>query len=342
MRYFRECVLCGKEGRKFYTAMKDCRYRVEGSFDFSYCPSCDFLWMNPMPTPEETRKFYEDYFTHDVRSYPKAFDGNSIVRSVKNFIHTRVLCGHYGYRNAHKRHILCWVGHIAWFMPFVGRSAVYHLGPLLPRFDKIKGSTVIDVGCGDGEYIEMLRDIGCDVLGVEPDPQACVVLKKKNIPFVESSIEDARLAENSANLITMRHVIEHLTDPLRTVNECFRVLKPGGVLVVRTPNSASLSHRYFKNAWYPIDTPRHLFLFSPKSMKLFAGKSLFNECHIKTLAATAENIYDTSLMILKKGDVRSTTVKPGRGRLWFGLKERMLCALGFDVGEEIEAVFTKK
>ena len=322
--------------------MIDRRYKVEGSFDFNYCGACGLLWMDPMPTDEEARKFYEIYFTHDNSRSPERSPEKGMVRPIKDFIRASVLCGYYGYGAARKGLLFRWLGRILRFTPFIGAASTYHLGPLLPHFDTVKGSAVIDVGCGDGQYLEMLQAIGCDVLGIEPDPAACSVLKKKNIPFIEAGMEGARLPENSANLITMRHVIEHLVDPLGTVNECFRVLKPGGRLVVRTPNSASLSHKRFKSSWYPIDTPRHLYLFSPKSMKLFGEKSLFGDCAVRTLATTAGCIYDTSITIAEKGNVYSAPIRPQGGRTWFILKERLLCALGWPCGEEIEAVFTRK
>lgn len=340
-REAQRCILCGEEGRPIYTAVKDFNYGLEGSFNYRHCEACDFLWVDPIPTKEEMARFYKNYFTHDSQRGLKKPSKNGIIRKIKDLIRNSVLCGHYGYRNVHNTHIFCRFGHIMRFMPFIGPASTYRLGPLLPRFDEIKDLDLIDIGCGNGEYIELLRSIGGKVIGIETDPAACSVLRDRHIPFIEGSIEDARLAENSANVITMRHAIEHIRDPLHTINECFRVLRPGGKLILRTPNYAGLAHRTFKSSCYSLDTPRHLHLFSPRSMRLFGKKSLFGSCRIRTLPDMAENTFDISSTIAKRGESFSVRVEPGRGRLWFGLKERILCALGIPVGEEIEAVFTK-
>ena len=68
------------------------------------------------------------------------------------------------------------------------------------------------------------------------------------------------------DVVTMWHVIEHLADPLNTLSTVQRVLKPGGLLMLRTPNAASWEARLFRGCWYGVDAPRHLHLFSPDTL----------------------------------------------------------------------------
>jgi SAM-dependent methyltransferase len=80
------------------------------------------------------------------------------------------------------------------------------------------------------------------------------------------SLEAQAFGTDTFDAVTLHHVIEHVPDPARTLNECRRVLKRGGRLVVSTPNAASLGHREFGQDWRGLETPRHLHVFSMNAM----------------------------------------------------------------------------
>ncbi|OQA31144.1 MAG: hypothetical protein BWY57_02489 [Betaproteobacteria bacterium ADurb.Bin341] len=68
--------------------------------------------------------------------------------------------------------------------------------------------------------------------------------------------------QESFDAILMSHVIEHMQDPQAVIAETLRLLRPGGVLIILTPNTKSLGHRWFKHNWLHLDPPRHLHLFN--------------------------------------------------------------------------------
>ncbi len=74
-------------------------------------------------------------------------------------------------------------------------------------------------------------------------------------------------------LLSLTHVIEHVHDPVDLLRECGRVLRPGGRMMVETPNAESSGHRLFGIAWHGLDAPRHLYLFSPTSLLVCAQKA---------------------------------------------------------------------
>ena len=200
----------------------------------------------------------------------------------------------------------------------------------------------MDVGCGTGKYLALMQHLGWRVLGIEPHLAAAQIARQKGIEVYNCRIEDARLPDASVDEVALIHVIEHLSDPLATINECFRILRKGGRLVLRTPNAESLAHRVFKQNTFHLEVPRHLFLFCPRSMRLLFEKSNFKAARVKSWPMSADYFYDTSAIIAKKGRLDLRKTKPQKGRVFFLLRETLLCALKQECGELVDAVAIKQ
>jgi SAM-dependent methyltransferase len=112
-----------------------------------------------------------------------------------------------------------------------------------------------------------MRDLGWAVTGVELDEPAAREAMQRGIDVFHGTLHEANLPADSFDVITLIQVIEHVPDPLRTVTECARLLKPGGQLVVITPNANSASHRVFGPYWRGLEPPRHLYILSPSSIR---------------------------------------------------------------------------
>jgi 2-polyprenyl-3-methyl-5-hydroxy-6-metoxy-1,4-benzoquinol methylase len=80
-------------------------------------------------------------------------------------------------------------------------------------------------------------------------------------------VTGASLPESHFDAVSMNHVIEHLHDPVATLKECRRIMKPGGTISIATPNLASAGHKLFGPDWFALDPPRHLVLFTPDSLR---------------------------------------------------------------------------
>ncbi len=127
----------------------------------------------------------------------------------------------------------------------------------------IEGGRLIDVGCGGCAFLlSAARSGDWDVLGVEPSrvtAEACQ--SQLGLPVLASTWEDATVRDETADAITLWEVLEHLHDPVGTIRKCRRVLRPGGVLVISTPNRDSLDARLFGPYWVGYELPRHLQMF---------------------------------------------------------------------------------
>ncbi|MCS7253521.1 MAG: class I SAM-dependent methyltransferase [Armatimonadota bacterium] len=109
---------------------------------------------------------------------------------------------------------------------------------LLARIAKYKpGGTLLDIGCSFGFFINMARQIGYDVIGVEiSEPAANYARRQFGLKVFSGTLEEASLEGESVDVVTLIDVLEHVPEPLITLNEVKRVLRSGGLLVIRVPN----------------------------------------------------------------------------------------------------------
>lgn len=138
------------------------------------------------------------------------------------------------------------------------------------------GARIIDVGCGDGFHLELLRDFGnktWTLEGVDADERAAAMAERKGIKVHCGLIEDLDLAPASYDLAIMVQTIEHVAEPARLLRDVGSLLKPGGRVVIVTDNIDSLDFRLFKKRWWGgYHFPRHWTLFSPAAIGKLAGK----------------------------------------------------------------------
>ncbi len=140
-----------------------------------------------------------------------------------------------------------------------------------------------------------MRDLGWDVAGVEPDHKAAELIRTKfDLNIHEGLLEDAVFPDNTFDVITMHHVIEHLPDPVRTLKQCLRVLRQGGRLVLVTPNPISAGSKRYGPDWRDLDPPRHLHLFTPRSIAHVIAEAGFEMELSRTLARCVMQIWSTS------------------------------------------------
>ncbi len=125
----------------------------------------------------------------------------------------------------------------------------------------------LDVGCGDGRFMAALAQLGWSVAGTETDSVAADLARRRaHATIYEVPTEALDLPTESFDLVSLLHVLEHVPDPAATLATCFRLLRPGGALLLALPNAQSAEARLFGSAWYHLDLPRHLWGFTPGSL----------------------------------------------------------------------------
>jgi 2-polyprenyl-3-methyl-5-hydroxy-6-metoxy-1,4-benzoquinol methylase len=274
--------LCGGEGRLIYSGQKDRLFGATGAWDFKVCSNqeCRLVWLDPMPITEDLGKAYANYYTHGT---------NGPVRRA-GLLKRMLALAQRGYW-AQKYHYE--IGSQPFLARILGR--LLYLSPVRRReadggvrcLSAVPQGRLLDVGCGSGEWLGEMRQRGWTVEGVDFDESAVKLAREAGLKVESGSLEEQHYPDDSFDAVTLNHVIEHVPDPVRTLAECARILKPAGKLVLFTPNSASLGHRLFKDSWRGLEPPRHLHIFSTKSMRRTLTAAGFQEITILPFIVTS-------------------------------------------------------
>jgi SAM-dependent methyltransferase len=217
------------------------------TFKLSACSGCYCFFLDPMPSPEQIANFYPQQYWWK----------GSGERSLKRF------------ESIYRRLVLR--DHIS----FVKRAA----RNIQPQPAEVK---LLDVGCGTGTLISILKDRGFRVLGLDFSPEASkVAALEHGVKVIVGSLEDAKFPDRSFDMITLFHVMEHLTEPLEMLQEVNRILMPGGRVVIQVPNIDSWQRKIFGPYWYGLDIPRHVIDYSPSSMIKLLQKTGFEPSRVR-------------------------------------------------------------
>ncbi len=138
------------------------------------------------------------------------------------------------------------------------------------------GGKLLDVGCGNGNFLRLAATIGWQAEGVEPDPAAVASARTSGLAVTQGGIELLDGISEAYDQLTLSHVIEHVHDPLALLSACCRLLKPGGMLYLETPIIDANGHTRFGAAWRGLEVPRHLLLFSHRALHGILARAGFD------------------------------------------------------------------
>mgnify|MGYP001559767924 FL=1 len=124
---------------------------------------------------------------------------------------------------------------------------------------------LLDVGAATGFFLKLARGRGWVVAGLEISGYASRLAQRSGLPVTQGTLQSAGYPSNSFDAVVLLDVIEHLSDPAALVDQCRRILRPGGLLVINTPDTSSLWARIYKSRWHAFCPPEHLSYFSPSN-----------------------------------------------------------------------------
>ncbi len=217
------------------------------------CGNCQVVFFTPMPTDKELEIFYNSGY-HD--NFSKS---------------TMVGCSFAKNRYAALEELL-----------------KTHLPSLIEAPNK----SLLDVGCGTGDFLKIAQQAGWRISGTELGQDAVKqATQKLGDCVLQGNISTLDLPTTSYNLITSYHVIEHLLDPVKKLRQCHRLLSSGGALFVETPNINSIGARIRGSKWSHIIPPEHIVYFSPHSLTHALHEAGFKQVLILTsVPQTIESI----------------------------------------------------
>lgn len=240
------CPVSGETGYVKYSAAVDAFFGTEGKWCYRQNMRTGHLWLDPRPQDEEIPNLYVNYYTH---SQPRKA-ASVWQRAVKILLARRL-----GYPKPGTIRFFPW---LVSFFPSLGRAADLEM-MCIPAHQT---GCVLDVGCGSGAFLHRMRDAGWRVAGIEPDPNASARLRGEYGFPVFASINEALAVDQCFDVITLNHVIEHVSDPVETLKRLSHLLAPGGRIIITTPNALSIGSRIFGSFWRGLEPPRHFNVFT--------------------------------------------------------------------------------
>jgi 2-polyprenyl-3-methyl-5-hydroxy-6-metoxy-1,4-benzoquinol methylase len=332
---FPNCSLCGEAGKLLHAGLADRLFGASGTWTLKQCPrlECGLVWLDPMPMEQDIHKAYANYHTHEAPLVPR----DSWLRRTYNFVKQGYLAAKYGYRPLTSG----WqkaLGLLMYLIP--SRRAVVDAQVLF--LSSKEGGTLLDLGCGNGHTLAWMAALGWQVQGLDTDLAAVEVARSKGFNVRQGSLQSQEFTTASFDAIFMGHVMEHVHDPLALIKECYRVLKPGGRLIVITPNIRSWGHRFYKSDWRGLEPPRHLQIFARPSLSRLSSMAGFARCECRAITRGAADILLASRLLKRN---RTPAIRFTRlSRLWaeiMSIVEWAGCFLDPDAGEELVLVANK-
>ena len=251
------CEICGSHNVKLFNATER-MYGLGGNFTYVNCQDCRTIYQKDRL--EDYSKYYpENYYSFDLKKQ----DDRSLKQRFRVF-KKRSRDSYYFFRKGLVGRML------TAFRDETAKHPSKHI-----RFHR--DMYILDVGCGAGEYIYDMAEIGFKhVYGLDP-----FVTQSKSFPNgaeifrgdIEKYLQDNPYQVSGFDLIMFNHSFEHSPQPLKELELAKMLLKPGGQILVRIPVSASYAADTYGEYWFQLDAPRHIYLFNEKSISILADKA---------------------------------------------------------------------
>lgn len=237
-------------------------------FEIWHCGNCSLRFTQNIPDQSAIGRYYqsEDYISHSDTNRGVV---NRLYRTVRNLTLRQ------------KRRLV---------------ESVTHLS----------AGHLLDLGAGTGGFASVMKNAGWQVSALEPDEQA----RKKAAELYSVHIDDSStffdLGQKTFDAITMWHVIEHVHSLHEYLSHLGKLLKPGGSMLIAVPNYTSFDAEFYKHFWAAYDVPRHLYHFSPASMRILLKQHGFV---LKSIRPMWFDSFYVSLLSEKYETGRSNLIK---------------------------------
>lgn len=166
--------------------------------------------------------------------------------------------------------------------------------------------SLLDIGCGTGEFLHVASRRGWDCTGVEISAYAAEYARTQyGVRVHTGPLEPNLFPERTFSVVSLWDVIEHLPDPAATLALCARLLRPRGILTLSTGDVESLCARLSGRHWHLFNLPEHVFFFSARSIRILLRRTGFASPTIEYRA----NYYPVGYLLER---LYKTVVRPGR------------------------------
>lgn len=312
-----ECPACGARERwpRPWRARDYMGLGGEDEWLLWRCAACDSLVLDPRPDEASLPLAYGSYYTHE----PAAA---TAPRGLAWALFNGYLRAHFGWlrqpRLAAGRWLCAAVPPLALKLDFYGRH-------LFAR-DFPERGLLLDLGCGNGEFLEQAREMGWRTLGVDFDPEAAAACRARGLEVLAGTVHDL-LPERAGTIdvATLSHCIEHVPDPRAVLVAVRALLRPGGAIWIATPNPGGLGLRVFGSAWRGLEASRHLCVPSQRALRRMLADAGFESIRVLRRGEHGKTITRES--------AQAAVIRAREGRRWrcplgwFGSPLRLLASI---------------
>jgi 2-polyprenyl-3-methyl-5-hydroxy-6-metoxy-1,4-benzoquinol methylase len=295
------CPCCNGFGRQMLHAELGDRifHCAPGSWSMARCTDCGSGYLDPRPSEDTIGLAYAEYYTHAANPEPVWLSSSTRAGA-------RLPSWRNGYLNRRFPRLGLgpssrWGAFLFRLFPYTRIFAerdVRHLAA--PASD----SRLLDIGCGDGNFLKIASRLGYAAEGLEFDRQAVRAARSSGLTVHHGSLPRTGLPSGRWDVVTLSQVIEHVHDPVASLREIARLLRPGGTLWLATPNVDAPGHARFGPHWRGLEPPRHLAIFSSQALRNCLEKVGFDDVRFRPPGPVSAWFYGAS---------RKIAVEAGRG-----------------------------
>ncbi len=265
------CLLCGNDSS---VPVEDiAEFRHEGTrCNVVCCLDCGLTYTNPRPSADTIGCFYVNYEPYSGCGLP----AGDVARAPRSFRKPPFWKPYHPQKHG-------------W--PLVGQGRL------------------LDFGCGAGAFLQRMHRQGWQVTGMDASPEMVEEIRAKlHFRALVGTLPHSELKAESFDAISMWHALEHVHQPRQTLREAWRLLAPGGKLVIGVPNVQSAPRRWFGPAWYGWSLPHHITHFAPRTLREMVRQAGFQ---VERLMLPGNTFW-----LRRSAEAAGRLGGPGRSRQW--------------------------
>jgi 2-polyprenyl-3-methyl-5-hydroxy-6-metoxy-1,4-benzoquinol methylase len=288
------CPACGQTTWSVaFEGLRDRLYNIPGEFAIWRCGSCGLLRLWPLP--DDIAALYPQYYYSYAGAPSRAKGLRPVIAKYVRTVQTKV----------------AWRAHtLGLRLPgFVTNFPRLHSLAFreLTEFAPPGIASVLDVGCGAGDFLLGAQALGFEVRGVELNDSAAKAARERGLTCDGTGIAGLADIDEQFDLIRLSDVLEHLVDPVEALRAIAGRLSSRGVAIIGVPNVDGVMARVCGSDWFALEVPRHLWGFGRESLTIMLGQAGLRAIRVDTKSYDSV-IYGSLRYLL---DARAGVILPG-------------------------------